>query len=120
MSRTRAQVAGSAARVEPAVAEVAVEQPRIGPPSQVGTCTPLVTWPIGTSSTGAVRPQVLPHAAGDLAVAAAHAVGGAARAQRELAHAERLVLVLGPGAAEPDDLRGVDAHRAGEPARAPR
>ena len=63
-------------------------------------CTPFVTWPIGTSSTGAVGPEVVPHVAGDLAVAAADAVRGAARAQRELAHAERLALVVGMRAAE--------------------
>ena len=52
----------------------------------------------------ALRPQVLPHPARDLAVAAADAVGRAARAQRELADAERLALVVGTRAAEPDDL----------------
>ena len=64
---------------------------------------------------GAIGPQVAPHPARDLAVAAADAVRGAARAQRELAHPERLALVLGPRPAQADDLHRVDAHRRRQP-----
>ena len=74
-----------------------------GAPIQVGMWTPLVTCAIGTSSTGAVGPQVVPHLARDLAVAGADAVGDPARAQRELGHAERLGLLVGVRAAAADE-----------------
>ena len=63
---------------------------------------------------GAIGPHRLPHLARDLAVAAADAVGGAARAQRELGDAERLGVLVGVRAPEPDDLLGVDAERPGD------
>ena len=62
---------------------------RIGAPIQVGTWTPLVTWPIGTSSSSRSGHSQLPHLTRHLAVAAADAVGGAAHAQRRLGDAER-------------------------------
>jgi hypothetical protein len=65
---------------------------------------------------GAPGPQVLPHLARDLAVAAAHAVGRAAGAQRELRHAERLPLVVGVRAAAADDRADVHAERLREAA----
>ena len=57
---------------------------------------------------------------GDVAVAAADAVGRAARAQRELGDAERLAAVVGVRAAEPDDALVVEPGALGEPARASR
>ena len=61
-----------------------------------------------------IGPQVVPHPACNLAVAAADAVRGATGAQRELADAERLALVVGPRAPEPDDLRGIRVQLAGD------
>ena len=52
-----------------------------------------------------VGPQLVPHLARDLAVAAADGVGGAAEPQRRLRHAERLVWVLGVRPAQRDHVR---------------
>jgi hypothetical protein len=97
--------------VEPVLTEVAVEQlpHRLAEPGRdvhaVGDVRDRDVV------DGAVGPHGLPHLARDLAVATRDAVGGAARAQRELRDPARLGRV---GAAEADDLLGVDAERAGD------
>ena len=52
----------------------------------------------------AVGPERVPHLAGDLAVAARDAVGGAAQAQRELGDADGLALGVGVRPREPEDV----------------
>ena len=98
--------------VQPVLAEMAVEQlphRRAEPGRDVDAVGDVGDRDVVDLALG---PHRVPHLARDLAVAAGHAVGGAAGSQRELGDAERLGLLVGVRAAEADDLGGRDAERA--------
>ena len=100
MSSTPRQVVGVGGARLPSGAEVAIEQvahPRRHPRRHVHAVGD-VTDRHGVG--GPLREERLPHLAGDLAVAAAHAVARAAHLDAEWRHHELLVGVVGTGAAE--------------------
>ncbi len=99
-ARPRLGVGGAG---DPAVAEVLVKQ-RAHRTAEPGRHMHAVGH-VGDRHVGRrpVWPQLLPHLAGDLAMAAADRVGRPRRADRQLGDPERLVMVLGMGAAERQD-----------------
>ena len=102
------QVAGRAARFGQSGPRCRSNTWRIGGASQLGTCTPLVMWPIGTRSSGDAWVERCPHRARHLAVQRRHRVGRARELQRQHRHAEGLVAVDGltrPEAHEPSRSR---------------
>ena len=100
--------------VHPARAEVAVEQLAHRHADPGGDVDAVGDMGDRHVADLAVRPQVVPHLARDFAVAGADAVGAAARAERELRHAERLGGLVGVGAAAADERVHVEPEVADE------
>ena len=73
--------------------QAAVHKSSAAGESQLGTCTPLVTWPTGTSRLRPARKEGLENPPADRAVQPADTKGRQRSAHRQIGHVERLFTI---------------------------